>query len=66
MQDASSTALLCVQEWDILLAADFETPQTNVASIDWQHEKQRRSLDFRANSAQAPCQPLFCRSTAQH
>lgn len=30
------------KEWDILLAADFETPQTNVASIDWQHEKQRR------------------------
>ncbi|CAE7223178.1 TTLL3B [Symbiodinium natans] len=32
------------KEWDILLAADFDAPQNNVASSDWQHEKLRRKL----------------------
>ncbi|CAE7272758.1 TTLL3C, partial [Symbiodinium pilosum] len=29
-------------EWDVLLAADFDAPQTNAASSDWQSEKLRR------------------------
>ena len=49
-----------VQEWDVLLAADFDAPQTNAASSDWQSEKLRRSLKFVTGIAAVKTFSCFC------